>query len=68
MNMRESKVFPIEDESIFNNGVMSVAISPDDRFFATGSYDTVVRIWDITTGTSEGTAARSSRSRLRPNG
>jgi len=51
MNTRESKVFPIDDELNLKTGVMSVAISHDDRLFASGSYDTVVRVWDIATGT-----------------
>ncbi|EJD34827.1 WD40 repeat-like protein [Auricularia subglabra TFB-10046 SS5] len=35
---------------IANTGVISVAISPDDRFVAAGSFDNVVRIWEVATG------------------
>jgi len=51
MNTRESQAFPIDDGPDADAGVMSVAISPDDRFVAAGSVDTVVRIWDVATRT-----------------
>jgi len=51
MSTRESQVFPIGDGANAKTGVTSVAISPDDRFVAAGSHDTVVRIWDIATRT-----------------
>ena len=51
MASRDSKVLPIDDDPNVDAGVTSVAISPDARFVATGSLDTVVRIWDIATGT-----------------
>ena len=51
MNTRESKVLPIDDDPNVDAGVMSVAISPDAGFVAAGSRDTIVRIWDVETGT-----------------
>jgi WD40 repeat protein len=33
-----------------DSGITSVAISPDSRYVAAGSLDTIVRIWDVTTG------------------
>jgi general transcriptional corepressor TUP1 len=51
MATRESKVLPIDDDPNVDAGVTSVAISPDARFVAAGSLDTVVRIWDVATGT-----------------
>ena len=46
------KVLTINDPDSLNNdaGVTSVAISPDGRWVAAGSLDTVVRIWDVSTG------------------
>lgn len=46
----------IEDITIADNGpvdagVTSVVLSPDGKFLAAGSLDTVVRIWDAQTGT-----------------
>lgn len=48
-----SKVLTINDPDSLNNdaGVTSVAISPNGQFVAAGSLDTVVRIWDVATGT-----------------
>jgi len=42
---------PINDPDSLNNdaGVTSVAISPDGRWVAAGSLDTVVRIWEVAT-------------------
>ena len=51
MTTRESNVLPIDDDPNVDAGVTSVAISPDVRFVAAGSLDTVVRIWDVSTGT-----------------
>ena len=52
MNTRESKVLPIDHDSANSLGCASVAISPDARFIAAGySYDTVVRIWNVASGT-----------------
>jgi len=47
-----SKVLNITDSEGVNQdaGVTSVAMSPDGRFVAAGSLDTIVRIWDIETG------------------
>ena len=47
-----SKVLTINDPDSLNNdaGVTSVAISPNGQLVAAGSLDTVVRIWDVTTG------------------
>jgi glucose repression regulatory protein TUP1 len=47
-----SKVLIINDPDSLNNdaGVTSVAISPDGRYVAAGSLDTVVRIWDVGSG------------------
>jgi len=47
MNTRESKVFPIADLE----HVGCVAVSPDDRFVAAGSFYGDVYIWDVDTGT-----------------
>ena len=49
---RSCKVLTISDPDAINNdaGVTSVSISPDGRFVAAGSPDTVVRIWDVATG------------------
>ena len=46
------KVLTINDPDSLNNdaGVTSVAISPNGKFVAAGSLDTVVRIWDVATG------------------
>jgi RNA polymerase sigma factor (sigma-70 family) len=41
------EVFTLEG---FNNGVTSVAVSPDGRLFAAGSYDQTVRLWDAASG------------------
>ena len=49
METGESKVLSIEPETT-GGWVMSVAISPDGRFVAAGSYDSVVRIWDVASG------------------
>jgi len=45
-------VLTINDPDSLNNdaGVTSVAISPDGRWVAAGSLDTVVRIWDVSSG------------------
>jgi len=45
-------VLTINDPDSLNNdaGVTSVAISPNGMLVAAGSLDTVVRIWDVTTG------------------
>lgn len=42
----------INDPDSLNNdaGVTSVAISPEGRYVAAGSLDTVVRIWDVSSG------------------
>jgi glucose repression regulatory protein TUP1 len=47
-----STVLTINDPDSLNNdaGVTSVAISPDGRWVAAGSLDTVVRIWEVATG------------------
>jgi len=47
-----SKVLTINDHDSLNNdaGVTSVAISPNGQYVAAGSLDTVVRIWDVSTG------------------
>ena len=47
-----SKTLAINDPDSLNNdaGVTSVAISPDGRYVAAGSLDTVVRIWDVGSG------------------
>ncbi|KAF7351441.1 WD40 repeat-like protein [Mycena sanguinolenta] len=39
------------DAATGDAGVTSVAISPDGRYVAAGSLDTIVRIWDAVTGT-----------------
>jgi len=51
MNLCDSKVLPINDDPNVDMGVMSVAILPDACFVTAGSLDTVVRIWDVVTGT-----------------
>ncbi|KAG8832150.1 general transcription repressor [Serendipita sp. 399] len=40
-----------EGSATTDAGVTSVAISPDGRLVAAGSLDTVVRLWDVQTGT-----------------
>jgi len=52
MNEQSSKVLTINDTDSLNNdaGVTSVAISPNGQLVAAGSLDTVVRIWDVSTG------------------
>jgi len=47
-----SKVLTINDPDSLNNdaGITSVAISPDGRYVAAGSLDSVVRIWDVASG------------------
>ncbi|KIM20068.1 hypothetical protein M408DRAFT_334157 [Serendipita vermifera MAFF 305830] len=42
---------PPESGAVTDAGVTSVAISPDGRLVAAGSLDTVVRLWDVQTGT-----------------
>jgi hypothetical protein len=46
------KVLTINDPDSVNNdaGVTSVAISPNGQLVAAGSLDTIVRIWDVATG------------------
>jgi glucose repression regulatory protein TUP1 len=46
------KVLTINDADSLNNdaGVTSVAISPNGRLVAAGSLDTIVRIWDVSSG------------------
>lgn len=39
----------LEPRSI-NAGIMCIAVSPDARWVATGSFDGVVRIWDVLSG------------------
>ena len=39
------------NEDTVDAGVTSVCISPDGRFVAAGSLDTIVRIWDVASGT-----------------
>ena len=51
MTTLESKILPIDDDPNVDAGMTSVAISPDARFVAAGSLDTVVRLWDVSTGT-----------------
>jgi glucose repression regulatory protein TUP1 len=52
MHDGSSTVLTINDPDSLNNdaGVTSVAISPDGRWVAAGSLDTVVRIWEVGTG------------------
>ena len=52
MHDGSSTVLTINDPDSLNNdaGVTSVAISPDGRWVAAGSLDTVVRIWEVATG------------------
>ena len=44
-----SKVLTINDHDS-SAGITSVAISPNSQYVAAGSFDTVVRIWDVSTG------------------
>ncbi|KAL5522349.1 hypothetical protein ACEPAG_8365 [Sanghuangporus baumii] len=44
------KVLEINEPDGVDAGVTSVAISPDGRFVAAGSLDTVVRIWEVQSG------------------
>jgi glucose repression regulatory protein TUP1 len=45
------QILSISDSEAFgaDAGVTSVAISPDGKYVAAGSLDTVVRIWDVAT-------------------
>ena len=45
------QILSIDEPESVDAGVTSVAISPDGRHVAAGSLDTVVRIWDVATGT-----------------
>ena len=45
-----SAVAALNVGSNMDSGITSVAISPDSRYVAAGSLDTVVRIWDVVTG------------------
>ena len=52
VNTHDSKVLPIDDHPTNKLGWASVAISPDARFIAAGySFNAVVRIWDVASGT-----------------
>jgi len=44
-----SKVLTINDHDSYA-AVNSIAISPNGQYVAAGSFDTVVRIWDVSTG------------------
>ena len=44
MNSHDSKVLPIDGDPNVDTGVTSVAISPDPRFVAGGSLDTVAHL------------------------
>ena len=50
--MHDGSSTVLTDPDSLNNdaGVTSVAISPDGRWVAAGSLDTVVRIWEVGTG------------------
>lgn len=50
METLECKILQISELEPADAGVTSVAISPDGRFVAAGSLDTVVRLWDVATG------------------
>lgn len=50
METGAQKIFDINEPESVDAGVTSVAISPDGRFVAAGSLDTIVRIWDVSTG------------------
>ncbi|KAG6857060.1 hypothetical protein H0H87_010025 [Tephrocybe sp. NHM501043] len=52
MHDESSTVLTINDTDSLNNdaGVTSVAISPNGQLVAAGSLDTIVRIWDVSTG------------------
>src|SRR5260370_38060431 len=50
METHESKVLGIIEPEAIDAGVTSVAISPDGRFVAAGSFDNIVRIWDVASG------------------
>jgi glucose repression regulatory protein TUP1 len=52
MHDGSSTVLAIDNPDSPNNdaGVTSVTISPDGRWVAAGSLDTVVRIWEVATG------------------
>jgi len=45
-----SKVLTINDHDPYAAAVTSVAISPNGQYVAAGSFDAVVRIWDVSTG------------------
>ncbi|KAH7103268.1 WD40-repeat-containing domain protein [Auriculariales sp. MPI-PUGE-AT-0066] len=46
----ECKILSIDECEFDDAGVASVAISPDGRHVAAGSLDSIVRIWDVATG------------------
>ena len=50
MNTHESKVLSDDNDPNVDRGTITVSISPDMRFIATGSLDCIVRIWDVATG------------------
>ena len=43
-------ILSINEPEPADAGVTSVAISPDGRWVAAGSLDTIVRVWDVATG------------------
>ena len=50
METSKNMVLSVTEPDGIDAGVTSVAISPDGKLVAAGSLDTVVRIWDVTTG------------------
>jgi len=51
MNLCNLKVLSINDDPNVDMGMTSMAISPDACFVAAGLLNTVMRTWDVVTGT-----------------
>lgn len=50
MNTHQGKALSSDEQPAVNRTISSVSISPDMRFVATAHLDTIIRIWDVATG------------------